>query len=634
MFNPQKYDGLVYPLRLGEIDDVHSNMVTRTRYTKQDILLSVMKIILFDRNSFVLTSIHGRFTMKQMISDSVSLTAANALLSSVCTYSSEGIVLADGKNGISFANTAFQRMTGYTSRELFGRSMEDFRPEGYGDSFFERMREKLSEQGKWTGDLWSRRKEGDYFLARVTVIRVQEESGEEHLCYLYNDISKVREAEAKLRHSVNHDPLTDLPNRILLLERVEAAIMQASRKNRGLSLLIVDLDDFKRINDGLGHGIGDSVIKLAANRIQSTIRIGDSVARSGGDEFTVLLPDIRSASEAKEIAERIIEVLAEPFVMRDTSIYLGATTGISVYPDDGTLAQTLMRNADLALLRAKQHCKGTYQFFTPDLNERAQRRIQLEEIVRSALDDELIQVYFQPVIDMESGKLASSEALARLFHPEKGEISPGQFIPLAEESGLIYRLGAYVFEKACKQYANWLQHGVVKASVAVNLSARQFIQPDLLQNMLAILERTGLPPQHVTIEITENSIMEDIEDSIKILRSFKDVGMKISIDDFGTGYSSLSYLKTLPVDQLKIDRSFIRDLMFRDNQAAIVTAIISMAHSMNMRVVAEGVETKQQFDFLKRSSCDFVQGFYFSKPLSVENAQPHFEKETLFFNGS
>ncbi|MFW6363973.1 MAG: putative bifunctional diguanylate cyclase/phosphodiesterase [Spirochaeta sp.] len=568
-----------------------------------------------------------------MISNFVSPSTITTVLDSVCRFSTEGIVLTDANHRILFTNAAFESIVGCEPMELVGSSIERFQAVGYDLKYYQNIFQKVDSEKVWTGHLWSERKNGDYFFFKATIFVVPNNSEEHFYCYLVDDISRIREAEAKLQHSVQHDSLTSLPNRMLLLERIELAIVQAARKNRGLGLLVIDLDDFKKINDGLGHSFGDIILKLAAGRISAAVRIGDLVARTGGDEFTVLLPDIRSPDDASEIAEHIIESLAEPFVEHESSIYLGATIGISIHPDDGTTAQDLMCNADLALIRAKEHCKGNHHFYTPDLNIRAQQRIYVEETVRTALDNEMIQVYFQPVINMETGKLSSSEALARLFHPERGEIPPGQFIPLAEETGLIYRLGEYVFRKACTQYAAWLSLGIIDAAVGINLSARQFIQPNLVDTMMRILKDSGLSPDRVIIEITENSIMQDIDESVRILRSFKNAGMQISIDDFGTGYSSLSYLKTLPVDQLKIDRSFIRDLILRDNQAAIVTAIISMAHSMNMRVVAEGVETKQQFDFLKRSSCDFVQGYYFSKPLSVIHAQPHFEKETVFFYG-
>ncbi|WP_052318103.1 putative bifunctional diguanylate cyclase/phosphodiesterase [Spirochaeta africana] len=555
------------------------------------------------------------------------------MLDSVCTFSAEGIVLTDSRHTIRFVNNAFQEIAGYAPQELVGTSINRFRSDSYEDSYYTEILRRVAEHGSWSGSLWSTRKCGEYFFFKVTILGIASDA-EQYYCYLVNDTSRIREAEAKLQHSVQHDALTSLPNRMLLQDRIELAIVQAALKNRGLGLLIVDLDDFKTINDGMGHTVGDEVLKIAAARVSSAVRIGDSVARTGGDEFTVLLPDIRTPDDAGEIAQRIIELLSEPFTVDSSVIYLGATVGASIYPDDGTTSQDLLSNADLALIRAKTHCKGYHHFYTPDLNERVQHRIYLEETVRTALDEQMIQVYFQPVIDMETGRLSSSEALARLFHPERGEIPPGQFIPLAEENGLIYRLGEYVFRQACSQYAAWLELGVVDASVGINLSARQFIQPNLVDNLLGILQETGLSPDRVTIEITENSLMQDIDESVRTLRRFKDAGLQISIDDFGTGYSSLSYLKTLPVDQLKIDRSFIRDLMVRDNQAAIVTAIISMAHSMHMRVVAEGVETKQQFDFLKQSSCDYVQGYYFSKPLSVIHAQPHFEKETVFFYGT
>lgn len=569
-----------------------------------------------------------------MISELVSQSITTSLLNSLCQHSSEGIVLTDVKHIICFANTAFLDITGYSQQDITGNSIVELQSTSYEPNYFSNIYDTVQADGSWTGQLWGERKNGESYLSKVTVIKISGTTDGGYFCYLYRDVSQIQEVRAKLKHSFHHDPLTDLPNRILLMSRIEQSIIQAARKSSGFSLLVIDLDDFKKINDGFGHSIGDRLLRLAAQRITSVIKIGDSVSRSGGDEFTVLLPDICTPHAVQEIADRIIDVLVKPFTLQGATLYLGATIGISMYPDDGTTPQLLMSNADLALIRAKEHCKGTCHFFTPDLNLRAQERIYLEDTVRTGLEQDMIQVYFQPVIDMETGKLSSSEALARLFHPERGEIPPSQFIPMAEKSGLIYRLGEQVFRKACQQYSTWLNNGVVNACVGINLSARQFLQPDIVDSMLGILDDTGLAPDRVIIEITENSIIHDISESVTILKAFKNAGMQISIDDFGTGYSSLSYLKTLPVDQLKIDKSFIYDLMHKDNQAAIVTAVIAMAHSMNMRVVAEGVETKQQFDFLKKSNCDFVQGYYFSRPLSISHAQPHFEKETVYFYGS
>jgi len=428
--------------------------------------------------------------------------------------------------------------------------------------------------------------------------------------------SALRQSEEVLSYLANHDALTGLPNRTLLKDRVATALAQRRRDKGHLAVLLLDLDEFKVINDMMGHAEGDRVLIGVAERITGALREGDTIARLGGDEFTLLLPTVSDADAACEIAQRVLEQLRPPWRLAGQEFRTTASIGVAVYPQDGKDAETLLRNADTAMYRAKETAHDSFRLFTPDMDARLRARVALEGDLRQALTRGELVVYYQPQIDVETGQIIGMEALVRWQHPERGIVYPDDFIPLAEETGLILPLGEWVLRTACAQNKAYQDAGLPKVRVAVNLSCRQFEDDGLVAIVETTLRETGLDPQYLDLEITEGTAMRDVEFSVKTLNEIRQMGVRVSIDDFGTGYSSLAYLKRLPVDAVKIDRSFVIDSTGDPEDAAIVTAIIALARTLNLRTVAEGVETGQQLSDLKAQSCDEVQGYLFGEAIS------------------
>ncbi|HZX25860.1 MAG TPA: EAL domain-containing protein [Telluria sp.] len=428
----------------------------------------------------------------------------------------------------------------------------------------------------------------------------------------------IRRAEAHLHFLAHVDPVTNLPNRHEFNERLEFAMARARRRNTTVGLLLLDLDNFKVVNDTLGHDSGDVLLKLVAARLTGTLRSTDVVCRIGGDEFVVIVEPTDEAREVEAVASKILAALAGPFEVEAHQLYMSASVGVSQYPRDAVDARTLIRSADTAMYHAKNAGKNAYEIFHTEMDQRAQKRLKLEANLRRALARGELQLYYQPQIDTRSGKVIGLEALARWTCPELGAVSPGEFIPVAEESGIIVPLGRWVLETACRQAAAWKADGLLESieHVAVNLSARQTKDAKLMDDINRILSETGLPARLLELEITEGVLMENVHANIALLNRIQAAGIHLSIDDFGTGYSSMSYLKRFPIDQLKIDRSFVRDVP--GDGSAIATAVIAMAHSLDLRVVAEGVETPAQAQFLRTAGCDIMQGFYFAMPLTVE----------------
>jgi diguanylate cyclase (GGDEF)-like protein len=429
------------------------------------------------------------------------------------------------------------------------------------------------------------------------------------------DVTVAKRYEAELETRARFDTLTGLPNRSLLQDRIDGAINFASGQEP-VWVVALDLDHFKFVNDTLGHDAGDDLLRAAAARIAGAVGRSDTVARTGGDEFVLVLAGRSGEGEATDAVRAVLDALAHPLALRGQDIVMTGSAGVAAFPADGGDAATLVQHAEVAMYRAKELGRNTVQFYTPTMNERARDRLALEGALRAALLQGEFELYYQPQVDLESGSVVGLEALIRWRHPSLGIVRPDRFINLAEETGLIVPIGAWVLRTACRQNRDWQRAGYGPLRMAVNLSARQFAEPGLVADVARVLAETGLAPASLEIEITESQLMEDVEGAIRTMRALKDMGVKLSIDDFGTGYSSLSYLRRFPVDVLKIDRSFVRDIPFSEDDAALVSAIIQLARGLRMRVIAEGVETEAQLDYLKRRGCDEVQGHVYARAVS------------------
>jgi diguanylate cyclase (GGDEF)-like protein/PAS domain S-box-containing protein len=432
---------------------------------------------------------------------------------------------------------------------------------------------------------------------------------------VFRDMSEARGSAMKIVHSAGHDFLTDLPNRMLLNDRVDKAIAVARRYMQYVAVLFLDLDGFKYINDSLGHPMGDKLLQSIAKRLTGCVGSDDTVSRQGGDEFVVLLGRMRQPEVAAITASRLLRAVARTHSIAQHDLHVTTSIGISVYPNDGLDAQTLIQHADTAMYHAKEYRRQGYQFFNSGMNAKAVERHYIEESLRGALERQELAVHYQPKIDLLTGIITGAEALIRWTHPSRGPISPGQFIPIAEECGLILPIGNWVLRQACQQARAWIEAGLRPATVAVNVSAVQFQDENFLNGLLTILSDTGLDPSCLELELTETCLMKRVESTVAILRILRGRGVRVSLDDFGTGYSSLSYLRTLPIDAIKIDQSFVRQISTPNHVASIVTAMISMGRSLKLRIIAEGVETRQELKFLRSLQCDEAQGNYFSRPV-------------------
>ena len=432
---------------------------------------------------------------------------------------------------------------------------------------------------------------------------------------VFRDVSAARAMALQMAHSAEHDFLTGLPNRMLLNDRVNQAIALAPRHMKKVAVLFLDLDGFKHINDSLGHPIGDKLLQSIAKRLVDCVRGSDTVSRQGGDEFVVLLSEVEQSEDAAITARRMLQAVAEAHSIDQHDLHVTTSIGVSVYPDDGLDAETLIKNADTAMYQAKENGRQSYQFFKPAMNVRAVERQSIEESLRRALERQEFALHYQPKINLKTGEITGAEALIRWTHPTRGPVPPAQFIPVAEDCGLILPIGNWVLREACKQARAWVDAGLPLATMAVNISAMEFRDENFLEGVFAILEETGLDPRSLELELTESVLMKHAESAASILKTLRARGVQVAVDDFGTGYSSLSYLRKFPIDALKIDQSFVRQITTAPDETTIVTAVISMGRSLKLRVVAEGVETQEELAFLQAHQCDEAQGYYFSRPV-------------------
>lgn len=538
-------------------------------------------------------------------------------LSYAIEQSPNTVMITDLDAKIEYVNAAFTAATGYTLEEVIGKNPKVLKSGKTALSTYIDLWNQLSKGESWTGEFINRSKEGIEFIEEVKISPIFQPDGKiTHYMAIKNDITEKKRSEEKIHYLANYDVLTGLPNRVQLNERIAYSINVAKRNAGEVAILFLDLDRFKDINDTLGHSVGDMLLRELAHRVQLLLREEDTVSRLGGDEFIFMLPHTRAQGVA-HVAEKILEVISQPFRIDDNELIVTASIGIAMYPIDGADPETLSKNADTAMYQAKQNGRNNYRFFTNAMQENAARNLLLINALRHALEKEQLYLVYQPQISMINGQVVGCEALIRWNHPEFGQVPPSEFIPLAEDSGLIISIGEWVLRSAVKQAKEWLDNGF-SLSVAVNLSSVQFRHPHLPEMVTNVLEEFDLPPECLELELTEAVAMHDPQKVISIMDSFHERGIKMSIDDFGTGYSSLSYIKKFKVHKLKIDQSFVADICCDSEDKAIVKAIISMAHSLGLRVIAEGVETQDQLDYLKEQLCDEVQGYFYSVPLLAE----------------
>lgn len=544
------------------------------------------------------------------------LNEKNEQLTRIFESTLEGIVIVDANNTIQSVNPAFTLITGYSAVEALGHTTSILKSDHHHADFFADMWKKLVQHGHWDGEVWNQHKNGKvYPIWLVLTAIMDKERKPSQYVGLFNDITEQKKNEERIRHQAYHDALTGLPNRLLFNDRLQVALAQARRLNERLVIMFIDLDRFKNINDSLGHSVGDQLLQGLAKRLQNCTRDEDTVARMGGDEFTVLLPRIKQLDDAKHVAQKILKDLCQPLRIEGHELVVTASIGISQYPDDGEQLDTLMKNADSAMYRAKEQGKNKYQFYSADINAGAMEYLTMETQLRHALERGEFCLHYQPQVDINCGKLIGFEALIRWQHPELGLVSPGKFIMILEETGLIDPVGEWILNQSCRQNVFWREAGLASVRVAVNVSGHQFREAEFDQLVVQALSNSGLSADGLEIEITEGVLMDDAARSSKILQQLRSMGVAIAIDDFGTGYSSLSYLKRLNVDTLKIDRSFVSDILTDPDAAVIAEAIIALGHGLKLNVVAEGVETKEQYNFLNNLDCDQAQGYYFCKPL-------------------
>lgn len=531
--------------------------------------------------------------------------------------SSHGVAIIDitnHENKVIYVNKAFERITGYTEQQAAGQSLSTLQGANVEEVNNKRIDLAIRELREEKVEIESIKRNGEAFWCEVSVAPVKDSFGNvKHYVCILNDITQRREMEQQLIKQATHDHLTNLPNRVLLMDRVEQAMMQAKKRKSILAILFLDLDRFKLTNDTLGHNLGDKMLQSIANKLLLVTDDFDTVARLGGDEFVILLTNIETMQQAETVAQELLELIEQPIHIDKHVLKITASIGISFYPRDGQDYETLMKNADLSMYYAKDNGRNAYRVFEPEMNRRAINRMQLDVALREAIKNNEIFMVYQPLIELKTNKVVGFESLMRWHSKSLGQVSPVDFIPMAEENGLILEMGEWALEESCRQLKAWQEQGFCGLSVAVNISGRQFRHVNLPEMVAQVLQKTGLESQYLELELTESLLIEDVEHVVKTMHALKDMGVKLVIDDFGTGYSSLSYLKQFPVDKLKIDRSFITEMVTNKNDAAIAKAIINLGHSLNLLVLAEGVENEFQRDFILAHGCDYAQG-YFYKP--------------------
>jgi diguanylate cyclase (GGDEF)-like protein/PAS domain S-box-containing protein len=567
----------------------------------------------------VVAGADGRRTLQGFLLDvTVSRRAEGELrlAAQVFQSSGEAIVISDGQHRILTVNPAYSHVTGFAATDAVGKTPYALNPSVRSADRERELWAEVDRKGYWQGEVWDRRRNGEVFPKWLTVSVVRDAQGKPvNYIEIFSDITERKEREERVRHLAHHDALTDLPNRVLLNDRIAQAVSLAERNGTRVAVMFLDLDRFKTVNDSLGHGVGDKLLQEVSRRLKLCMRASDTVSRLGGDEFVILMPDMADPGDVAVAAQKILDTVSRPYNIDGHELVSTPSVGIAVYPGDGADVDTLLRNADAAMYHAKESGRNNYQFFTQDMNARALERLSLERSLRRALERDELRLHYQPQYDIASGRIVGMEALIRWQHPEHGLVLPGRFMQFAEESGLILPIGEWVLREACRQSRVWQDAGLPRLRVSVNISALQFRQADFVDTVARALSAAGLDARCLELEVTESVIMHDAQSVTESLRRLKDMQLELAIDDFGTGYSSLSYLKRFPIDRLKIDKSFVQDVTADTDDAAIIVAIIALTRNLGLRTIAEGVETSEQLDFLRQQGCHEAQGFLLGRPL-------------------
>ena len=576
------------------------------------VWMFVSAALIFVARARLLSFLGGSASLKRQRQDRERLRQAEVVFD--CTR--EGVLVTDRKGVIVHVNRALVEITGYTVEEVLGRRPNMFKSGHHGPEFYQAVFKSLKDSGDWQGEIWNRRKSGEIYPQWQTVRAINDSKGQlSHYVAVFTDISAIKQSQSELARLVHHDPLTDLPNRLLFTDRTEQALVTAQRHTSGCALLIIDLDHFKIINDSLGHNVGDLLLKGVGGRLQGVFGKGFTVARLGGDEFAVLIENCSTARQAEALAQQVLEVMKAAFDIEKHQLFISASVGISVFPSDALNAEQLLRNADSALFKAKSAGREGYALYTEELTAHALNRIEVASDLRRALEQHELRVYYQPVHDLNTSRLIGVEALVRWQHPLRGLVPPGEFIPIAERTGLIAEIDAWVLEQACWQMCQWQSAGVDLSFVAVNISSRLFARPELYTLVSTVLADTGLDPALLELEVTESAVMDDSQGALEQMYRLRALGLRLAIDDFGTGFSSLLRLKRLPVQKLKIDQGFVAGLPEDNDDVAIVRAVIALSQSMGLQVHAEGIEQIEQAQFLLNLNCDLGQGYWFGRPM-------------------
>ncbi len=537
------------------------------------------------------------------------------------------VFITDCDGNIDWVNDAFSKLCGYTRAEVCGKTPRVFKSGKHESDYYQKVWQEILGGNVWRGEVVNRHKDGRLYTVNQTITPLLDTQGKvSHFVAIHEDITAQKEAESRICHMAHYDALTNLPNRTLFIDRLQQEMVRACRAKRLVAVLFLDLDRFKIINDTMGHAFGDTLLKALAERLKNCIRESDTVSRRGGDEFTFTITDLSAPPDVAPIAQKIIEAVSPPFQIENHEINITCSVGIAIYPLDADHAEDLIKKADIAMYHAKESGRNNYKYYREEINADSMEKMKLRNSLQRALNNGELLLYYQPQINLHNGKIIGMEALARWLHPDFGMISPSKFIPIAEEFGLISMIGEWVLTTACAQTKRWHNAGFSSLRVTVNLSARQFEQKDFCKTVFTVLEKTKLDPHYLELEITEGNILQNIEVVAAILEELRALGIRFSIDDFGTKYSSLSYLRRIPFNTLKIDRSFLENITTSPDDAAIISAIITVAERLKINVVAEGVENKDQVSLLHELQCDKIQGYVHSPPLTVNDMERYLLK--------